>query len=347
MRPAMSGSTTRSASPRRVAASIPTGPAALADACARRGVPLLTFSSDLVFGGDRDVPFVESDPLRPLNVYGRSKAEAEARVLEALPSALVVRTSAFFGPWDEHNFVTIALRELAAGRPFVAAEDAVISPTYVPDLVNASLDLLIDGERGLVAPGERRRDHVGRSRATGGRTGRPRPGGRRRPARPRRSAWPPPVRSGASWAASGGRSCRPWTMRSAGISGNARWIGPPGGRPSPTAIARIESRPRPERRSACSSMGPRARTRVSCRCRRHRKCLRWGEPSFPRLSPAGHARRGEDEPCDCFHRQGRGRQAGSACLSPPPVASRRVDFPQRGMGVRDRPRGPLDLARSR
>jgi dTDP-4-dehydrorhamnose reductase len=74
---------------------------------------------------------------------------AEARVLEALPSALVVRTSAFFGPWDEHNFVTVALRALAAGHPFVAAEDSVVSPTFVPDLVNASLDLLIDGERGI------------------------------------------------------------------------------------------------------------------------------------------------------------------------------------------------------
>ena len=125
------------------------GPAALAKACARRDLPFLTFSSDLVFGGQGRTPFVESDPLGPLNVYGRSKAEAEARVLEALPRALVVRTSAFFGPWDEHNFATIALRELAAGRPFVAAEDAIISPTYVPDLVNASLDLLIDGERGL------------------------------------------------------------------------------------------------------------------------------------------------------------------------------------------------------
>lgn len=125
------------------------GPAALANACARRGVSLLTFSSDLVFGGDRDTPYVEGDAIGPLNVYGRSKAEAEARVLEAMPSALVVRTSAFFGPWDEHNFVTIALRALAAGHPFGAAEDAVISPTYVPDLVNASLDLLIDGEQGL------------------------------------------------------------------------------------------------------------------------------------------------------------------------------------------------------
>src|SRR4051794_13949614 len=99
--------------------------------------------------GDRDAPYVERDAIGPLNVYGRSKAEADARVLEAMPSALVVRTSAFFGPWDEHNFVTIALRALAAGHHFVAAEDSVVAPTYVPDLVHASLDLLIDGERGI------------------------------------------------------------------------------------------------------------------------------------------------------------------------------------------------------
>ena len=61
----------------------------------------------------------------------------------------MVRTSAFFGPWDEYNFVTIALRELAAGRTLVASRDAVVSPTYVLDLVHASLDLLIDGERGI------------------------------------------------------------------------------------------------------------------------------------------------------------------------------------------------------
>jgi dTDP-4-dehydrorhamnose reductase len=71
------------------------------------------------------------------------------RVLEALPEALVVRTSAFFGPWDEHNFVTLALRRIDAGLPVVAADDAMVSPTYVPDLVHACLDLLIDGERGI------------------------------------------------------------------------------------------------------------------------------------------------------------------------------------------------------
>jgi dTDP-4-dehydrorhamnose reductase len=127
------------------------GPATLADACARRGIQLLTFSSDLVFGGDagRTDPYVESDRVAPLNVYGESKAEAEALVLEKLPSALVIRTSAFFGPWDEYNFVTAVLRALAAGQEFVAADDQLVSPTYVPDLVNTSLDLLIDGERGL------------------------------------------------------------------------------------------------------------------------------------------------------------------------------------------------------
>jgi dTDP-4-dehydrorhamnose reductase len=125
------------------------GPAILAASCARWGVPLLTFSSDLVFDGACSMPYVESNAVAPLNVYGRSKAEAEVRVLKAHPSALVIRTSAFFGPWDDYNFVTIALRQLAAGQTFVAAEDSVVSPTYVPDLVHTTLDLLIDGECGL------------------------------------------------------------------------------------------------------------------------------------------------------------------------------------------------------
>ena len=67
----------------------------------------------------------------------------------AHPSALVVRTSAFFGPEDDYNFVTVALRALAEGRRFAAARDSVVSPTYVPDLACVCLDLLIDGERGL------------------------------------------------------------------------------------------------------------------------------------------------------------------------------------------------------
>src|SRR5690606_12524688 len=100
----------------------------LAEACARRGIALLTFSSDLVFDGRRATPYVENEPVGPLGVYGRSKAEAEREVLACLPEALVVRTSAFFGPWDAHNFVTCALRAVAGGVPFPAPDDQVVSP---------------------------------------------------------------------------------------------------------------------------------------------------------------------------------------------------------------------------
>jgi dTDP-4-dehydrorhamnose reductase len=125
------------------------GPTVLALAAIRHGVRLMTFSSDLVFDGSAGRAYVESDPVAPLGVYGRSKADAERRVLDADPQALVIRTSAFFGPWDEHNFVGQAIDAIGSGRPFAASADQVVSPTYVPDLVNASLDLLIDKECGV------------------------------------------------------------------------------------------------------------------------------------------------------------------------------------------------------
>jgi dTDP-4-dehydrorhamnose reductase len=121
----------------------------LAAACRRRGLPLVTFSSDLVFDGSIQRPYMEDDAVAPLNVYGAAKAEAEQRVLELLPSALVIRTSAFFGPWDDCNFATLALRTIAARGRFAAADDYTVSPTYVPDLVHAALDLLIDRESGI------------------------------------------------------------------------------------------------------------------------------------------------------------------------------------------------------
>jgi dTDP-4-dehydrorhamnose reductase len=128
------------------------GPAMLAGACARHGVQLVTFSSDLVFDGAHALlnkPYVESDPVAPLSVYGRSKAEMEARVREVLPGALIVRTSALFGPWDGANFLTRTLRALEEGERVVVADDERVSPTYVVDLVHTVLDLLVDREEGV------------------------------------------------------------------------------------------------------------------------------------------------------------------------------------------------------
>lgn len=126
-----------------------TGPALLAARCAQRGVRLVTYSTDLVFDGAKAAPYVESDAANPLNAYGRAKRAAEEGVLAGHDRALVVRTAAFFGPWDTHNFIAHALARLRAGLPWEAAHDQRVSPTYVPHLVHASLDLLIDGEHGI------------------------------------------------------------------------------------------------------------------------------------------------------------------------------------------------------
>lgn len=124
-------------------------PAVLAAACREHDARLVTFSTDLVFDGKKREPYLEDDAVAPLGVYARSKVAAERAVLEVAPASLVVRTSAFFGPTDRANFVTRALESLARGERFCAASDMIVSPTYVPDLAHAVLDLLVDGEHGL------------------------------------------------------------------------------------------------------------------------------------------------------------------------------------------------------
>jgi dTDP-4-dehydrorhamnose reductase len=125
------------------------GAIALARACRDRGVQMAGYSSDLVFDGKAGRPYVESDAPAPLNVYGASKAKAEADILSLGGRSLMIRTAAFFSPFDPYNFAAHVVRSLSAGREVTAAEDQVVSPTYVPDLVDATLDLLIDGETGI------------------------------------------------------------------------------------------------------------------------------------------------------------------------------------------------------
>jgi dTDP-4-dehydrorhamnose reductase len=125
------------------------GPALLAAACAARGLPLLTFSSDLVFDGTLGRAYAEDDKVAPTGQYGRSKADGERLVSAAAPSALIVRTAAFFGAWDAHNFAHHVLAALARGETVRASASDSVSPTFVPDLCHAAFDLLIDGARGL------------------------------------------------------------------------------------------------------------------------------------------------------------------------------------------------------
>ena len=125
------------------------GAQSVARAAMAAGAQLVTFSSDLVFDGRKRAPYVESDEVAPLSAYGRSKAAAERHIAQTYPTSLVVRTSAFFGPTDPTSFIEEVVRSLRAGHELHAADDVVVSPTYIPDLVDVVLDLVIDGETGV------------------------------------------------------------------------------------------------------------------------------------------------------------------------------------------------------
>lgn len=127
-----------------------TGPVGLARACGKKNVRYLGFSTDLVFDGMHPaLPYVESDVIRPLTFSSQSKVLAEQGIVATNPDALMVRTGPLFSPWSPHDFLANALDVLSNGRAFVT-HDQVFAPTYLPDLVHACLDLLVDGEAGLL-----------------------------------------------------------------------------------------------------------------------------------------------------------------------------------------------------
>lgn len=125
------------------------GAAALSAACRARDLPLLSLSSDQVFDGRLGRSVTESDQPNPLNAYGRSKTEMERALLGSGGRDLIVRTAAVFAPCNAADFAAGVVRRLSKGRSGSAVVDVVVSPTYVPDLVSAALDLMIDGETGL------------------------------------------------------------------------------------------------------------------------------------------------------------------------------------------------------
>ena len=121
----------------------------LAVRCASASLPLLTFSSEHVFDGTLGRPYVESDTVSPLSAFGRSQWSAERTINTLHPQALVVRTSALFSPWNLNSFLFNSLRRVAVGEEILAPDDCIVSPTYVPELVDICLDLLVDAESGL------------------------------------------------------------------------------------------------------------------------------------------------------------------------------------------------------
>lgn len=85
------------------------GPANLADACRRVGIPLIHISTDYVFDGRSRRPYKEDDPVHPMNVYGLSKQQGEEAVRSRLDEHIIVRTSWLYGARGR-NFVKTILK---------------------------------------------------------------------------------------------------------------------------------------------------------------------------------------------------------------------------------------------
>ena len=116
------------------------GAATLAAACRERGIRLLHLSSDYVFDGEKPAPYVESDPIRPINVYGQSKAAGEVAVRASHPDATIVRLSWVFG-LEGHSFVR-TIQRLASERSVLrVVADQRGCPTFADDLADALIDL--------------------------------------------------------------------------------------------------------------------------------------------------------------------------------------------------------------
>ena len=130
------------------------GPANVAAACAASGARLVHFSTNFVFDGLLDRPYTESDAPAPLSVYAASKLEGEQRVLDLLPRALVIRSSALFGDTGSvikgGSFPDRILERAHSGAALKVVSDQRVNPTYTGDLAPAAIELAASGMEGVV-----------------------------------------------------------------------------------------------------------------------------------------------------------------------------------------------------
>lgn len=126
------------------------GPVILAEACRSMNIKLVTFSSDQVFNGLKKMPYTEDDLTSPLNLYGLSKSIAEEKIMKINPSSLIVRCGSIFNPWHhEDTLGRIISSGISSARHYYLASDIIVSPAYVPDLIQVVLDMMIDDESGI------------------------------------------------------------------------------------------------------------------------------------------------------------------------------------------------------
>jgi dTDP-4-dehydrorhamnose reductase len=109
---------------------------------------MVYLSTDYVFDGEKREPYLESDPPRPLNVYGHSKLRGEQYVQEWVKDSLIIRTQWLYGPFGK-NFVASILQQAREKEVLSIVDDQTGSPTYTGDLARAICELIQFDVRGI------------------------------------------------------------------------------------------------------------------------------------------------------------------------------------------------------
>lgn len=117
------------------------GPAHLAKAAAKKHIPVVHISTDYVFDGKANLPLKETDPIRPLGVYGQTKLEGEKNILKYAETAVILRTAWMHSPYGKNFLKTILSRSKLTDELRVVA-DQFGTPTYAPYLAQTILDIL-------------------------------------------------------------------------------------------------------------------------------------------------------------------------------------------------------------
>lgn len=116
----------------------------LAHSCKKNDVVLLHVSTDYVFDGKKEIPYLETDTTNPINVYGASKLKGEEYIIKSEVKYFVFRTSWLYSQYG-HNFLNTILKYGEAGKQLTITTEQIGVPTNANDLALAMLHV-IDSE---------------------------------------------------------------------------------------------------------------------------------------------------------------------------------------------------------
>lgn len=123
-------------------------PGIIAEEASRIGAMLVHYSTDYVYDGRKDAPYVESDPTNPLSVYGKSKLMGEDAIRAVGLPHLILRTSWVYGPYGK-NFMKTIIRLATERDALRVVADQFGAPTSSLSIAEATAAVILRWQAGL------------------------------------------------------------------------------------------------------------------------------------------------------------------------------------------------------